>query len=918
MNAPRPLPASEPLSLCLDGLWEFRHESDAQWREARVPAPWQHLDGLHWSFGRGTYRRRIEVPAEWQDREIVLQFGAVSDMATVRVNGREVGRHQGAWLPFEIVLPPDLLEEENLLEVEAFLPDAHHGEDGNDFAEMPHGKMSWYGPQGGIWQSVHLIARNATHIRRLRLDPIWPSGRLEMRLGLSRPHDGTLAIEIAGPDGQTVHSETLHVSGDAVTHAVTLPSVEPWSPDSPALYRLRATLRGADGDIGSRTETFGFRSFEARDGLLLLNGEPFYLRGALDQDYYPDGFYTPPSLDLLEDQVRKAKALGLNLLRCHIKVPDPRYYDVADRLGILIWTEIPNIESFTPASMPRLKATMEGILDRDRNHPSIVIWTLVNEDWGTRLREVADQRRWIVEFFDWLKAEDPLRLVVDNSACFPNHHVKTDINDYHFYRTAVDRREEWEALTREFAGAASWTFSPQPEAQWTGKEPLVLSEFGVWGLPDPAKLREVEGKDPWWMPYGATWALGVALPQGIEARFHEIGLDQVFGSFTQFIEKVQWHQFMNLKWELEDIRSHAPIAGYVITEFTDVHWEGNGLMDMARNPRVFAQALAHVNTDVVIAPGLRHHAARSGQDIHLDLKVATGGETIPEGARLDWRLGGESGTVALPPTGPMEVAGANLTLRAPRVEAAEMASLEFSVLAPDGRVISENREALALYPERSGPARRVRLRADRQLVGERLLVLGHDEVEAPDAELFVTDLLDAARVEAIHAGARYLQIVEHGQRRLRDDTSPRDGPMTIQIEDAPGGTRSEPYFSFPGYGLHNRHNTVWRGDWVGNFPWLRRDGAFAHIPGGPLLDMSFARVIPHQVLSHMRSWEFRGRVHSGTVVGWVHRPAAFIVEKRLGKGKLVISTFRLMRDAFDADPTATALWDGLVDLALAP
>jgi hypothetical protein len=179
-------------------------------------------------------------------------------------------------------------------------------------------------------------------------------------------------------------------------------------------------------------------------------------------------------------------------------------------------------------------------------------------------------------------------------------------------------------------------------------------------------------------------------------------------------------------------------------------------------------------------------------------------------------------------------------------------------------------------------------------------------------------VLDGPRVEAIHAGARYLQVVDRGQRRLRDDTSPRDGPMTIQIEDAPGGTRSEAYFSFPGYALQNRHGTIWRGDWVGNFPWLRRDGAFRHIPGGPLLDMSFARVIPHQVLTHQRSWEFRGRVHSGTVVGWVHRPAAFVIEKRLGKGKLVISTFRLMRDAFDADPVATALWDGLIDLALAP
>ncbi|TNC65023.1 glycoside hydrolase family 2 protein [Rubellimicrobium roseum] len=914
-----PLSAATALrgDLSLDGTWEFRHESDAAWREAPVPAPWQVLPGLHWSFGRATYRRRFALPQGWRDREVALHFGAVSEVATVRVNGREIGRHEGGYLPFELVIPPDLLEEDNLLEVEAVLPDAHDHEPGLNFAEVPHGKQSWYGPQGGIWQSVRLVARHATHIRALRLDPHWPDGRLEMRLTLSQAVQGMVAIEVLDSSGHALHSETLHLDADRLTHAVTLPRVEPWSPDSPALYTFRATLRAGDEALDSCEERFGFRRFEARDGIFYLNDQPLYMRGALDQDYYPDGFGTPPSLELLEDQVRKAKAMGLNLLRCHIKVPDPRYYEVADRLGMLIWTEIPNVETFTPSSAPRLRATMEGILARDRNHPSIVIWTLINEDWGTRLREVGEQRRWLVDLFDWLKAEDPLRLVVDNSACFPNYHVKTDINDFHYYRTALDRREEWEALSREFAGAADWTFSHQPEAEWTKKEPLVVSEFGVWGLPDPANLKE-DGKEPWWMPYGATWAVGVALPTGIEARFHELGLDQVFGSFTQFIEKVQWHQFMNLKYEIEDIRSHAPIAGYVVTEFTDVHWEGNGLMDMARNPRVFAKALSHVNADVVIAPGLRHHAARSGQEIHLDLKVATGGETLPDGARLEWRLNGENGTVALPMTAPMEVTGATLALHTPRVERAEMAALEFRLLAPDGRLISENREALALYPERAAPARQVRFRTDRPLVGERLLVLGHREVEAEDAELFVTDTLDGPRVEAIHAGAHYLQIVEHGQRRLRDDTSPRDGPMTVQIEDAPGGTRSEPYFSFPGYALQNRHNTIWRGDWVGNFPWLRRDGVFAHLPGGPLLDLSFSRVIPHQVLTHQRSWEFRGRVHAGTVVGWVHRPAAFVIEKRLGRGKLVISTFRLMRDAFDADPTATALWDGLIDLALRP
>jgi len=159
--------------------------------------------------------------------------------------------------------------------------------------------------------------------------------------------------------------------------------VSAWGPDHPALYRIELRLLVGTVAVDSWSESFGFRSIETRDGKLLLNGEPLYLRGALDQDYYPEGICTPPSVAFLEDQLSKAKALGLNCLRCHIKVPDPRYYEVADRLGMLVWTEIPNVETFTPRSAARLRSTMEGILARDGHHPSIVIWTLINEDWGS-------------------------------------------------------------------------------------------------------------------------------------------------------------------------------------------------------------------------------------------------------------------------------------------------------------------------------------------------------------------------------------------------------------------------------------------------------------------------------------------------------------------------------------------------------
>lgn len=898
----------------LDGIWNFQHESQVSATKIRVPGHWQaQFAELAVAFGRATYSRDLELPAVTSDHDLVLCFGAVSDTAIVRLNGEEIGRHEGGYLPFEVHLPK-VEAGTYRLEVHTFLPDGNRA-DAADFAEIPHGKQSWYGPQAGIWQSVQLERRNRCHISALRLDPLWAERKLVVELSLSQVVNGKVRLEVLDPDGHAVNVSELDVDYVTVRHEVQLPEVKAWSPESPALYQLRATLADTALEFDRRLETFGFRQIEAKDGMLWLNGQPLYLRGALDQDYYPDGFGAPPSLELLEDQARKAKAMGLNCLRCHIKVPDPRYYEVADRLGLLIWTEIPNIETFTPASAARLKSTMEGILARDRNHPSIVIWTIINEDWGTRLREVAEQREWLSAMVDWLRLEDPLRLVVDNSACFPNWHVKTDINDYHYYRTATDRREEWDALNEEFAAGADWTFGSGEGISRTGKEPLIVSEFGVWGLPQPELLRE-NGRDPWWMAYGATWADGVALPQGIEQRFQELGLHQVFGSFTSFIDQVQWHQWMNLKHEIEVMRRYSTIAGYVITEFTDVHWEGNGLLDMNRNPRAFVPAMPKVNADIVISPGLSRHAVRAGETVTFDVSVATGGVGLPAGCTLAWTFGGDEVRELLPAVGCMQVHKSVFSGVIQGGDPTSLVKAEFNLTTPDGTLLAQNDETISIYGARTPPAMSVA--TDDQTLAERLAALGFDVTDISNAQVFVTHQLDASRVEDIHAGLKVLQLVDKEPGRLRDDLAPRDGPMTMQIEDHIGGMQSGSYFTFPGYQLVNRHRSIWRGDWVGNFSWLRRDGVFSHIPGGPMFDLSFTDVVPHQLMVGFRPWEFQGRVHAGVVVGWVHKPAAFLIEKRLGRGKLVATTFRVNSRRADGDPVATALYDGLLQLATSP
>ena len=904
--------------ISLDGPWTFSHEGGA-WRSIPVPGPWQAaFDDLREASGVALYRRDFAVPQGWRGRQVAVRFGAVSYLAEVTVNGRLLGSHEGGDLPFEMVLPPDLLLADNRLEVRVTLPDGDTASyPDHPFAEIPHGKQSWYGPLGGLWQSVVLEARDRRHIKACRIRPDLSSGRVALNVDLSTRFWGVIEASISGPDGERVAAVDAATAGTRIDLEALVAGVRAWSPDQPNLYRLDVKLIADGICIDTWSEAFGFRTIEARDGRLWLNGTPIYLRGALDQDYYPEGICTPPSLGFLEMQLRKAKALGLNCLRCHIKVPDPRYYAVADRLGMLIWTEIPNVETFSARSAARLRATLDGILARDGNHPSIIIWTLINEDWGTRLREAPDQRAWLSETFDWLKTADPTRLVVDNSPCAPNFHLRTDINDYHYYRSLPERRDEWDAITNEFAAGADWTFEPSAVGR-TGREPLIVSEFGAWGLPQPADLKGADGKDPWWLDRGTLWAEGAAGPRGIEARFHTFRLDRVFGSLSAFIDAAQWHQFATLKYQIESLRERPSIAGYVVTEFTDVHWEANGLMDLNRNDRVFHARLPEVNADIVVIAKLDRWAYWCGESLDIDCKVACGGRSLPAGCSIEWRLGddGARGSLPVPEAGVLDVLGGmRLAVVLPDADHACMLDVHVRLVDGSGREIAANRVSVAVHPRRDHASTRPVLAAGTPDLAAYLSALGYPVVEAADADILVTTRLDAAGVERIRTGTRVLLLAGGRTGALRDDEPPREPPYRSIVDDKPG-VPSASYFSFPGVGLAEREGTIWRGDWIGNFSWLKRQGPFATIPGGPMLDLTFDRVAPRAVITgHLRPWEFDGRVVGGVVVGWLHHPAATIYKKSFGAGHLVATTFRLMQDDPGRDPTAARLLDALIDLA---
>lgn len=904
--------------LSLDGAWDFQFDPEASlspermtaWRAADVPMPWQAaFEDLRGVTGTAWYCRTFDVPADWAGHAVILHFGAVAYYAEIWLNGNRVGEHEGSYLPFEFEVSSGLaMDAPNQLLVRAVAPsDDPQRYPAFRFSEIPHGKQSWYGPIGGIWQSVWLERRDHVHVRAVRLYPDLNTGVVQVLAELaSGAPDGCLVeLRIAAPDGEVLLTHVVPVSAgdDLVCASLQVTQPQPWSPDHPHLYSVQIMLACGGERFDMVTESFGFRTIDRRQGRLYLNGEPLYLRGALDQDYYADTICTPPSTAFLEDQFRRAKALGLNCVRCHMKVGDPRYLEAADRVGMLVWADLPNTGRFTDASAQRLRETLHGMLDRDRNHPSIIIWTIINENWGTDLVFDEEHRAWLKETYSWLAKADPTRLIIDNSACWPNYHLQTDVNDFHIYRAMPDHRTQWDETITEFVRDPDWAFCPEDKTV-SGDEPRIVSEFGNWGLSDTDCYLDKTGEEPWWFETGGDWGDGAGYIHGVKDRFRIWHLDQVFDSWPAFVEATQWQQFEALKYEIESMRRQPAIAGYVITELTDVHWEANGLLDMRRRPKVFADKLAAVNADTVVIPVIDRTAYWSAEPVWLDVYVAHGAGPVLEGARVEWALTGSdrAGRVTVPPMQAGQVKHLErIGLHLPEVQSSERRRLNLVLRSGGGAVIAENHITIDILPGRGAePHQGLALSTSDSSLWEYLSALGYRmTADRQAAALVVARALDAQLTSYVRRGGRLLLLADS-----------RGG-----IEPClPGLHVIEPCFPFAR--LEARQDTLWQGDWISTFTWLRRHGPFARLPGGPLLERGFERVIPEFVLAGLRPQDFEARVHAGLVVGWVHKPAAVIAERPYGRGQAVISTFRLTTDPPGADPIATLLMDALIESSL--
>jgi hypothetical protein len=637
-----------------------------------------------------------------------------------------------------------------------------------------------------------------------------------------------------------------------------------------------------------------------------------YLRGALDQDYYPHTLYTPFGDAELDDQFAKAKHMGLNCLRTHIKIADPRYYAAADRAGLLIRTELPNWENLTEAVKRRARATLAGMVERDWNHPAIIIWTIVNESWGVDLAVNAEHRAWLAETYAYLKQLDPHRLVVGNSPCFGNFHVITDIEDFHNYYAIPDHYREWRDWVRTFAGRPPWTFAhayqnidswreylgdpwnprprtPAPEARRRGDEPMLVSEFGNWGLPDVARLRECYGgKEPWWFETGIEWGGGAVYPHGVEQRFKALYLDRVFPTLSDLSAASQRMQFTALKYQIEQMRRYPSIVGYIITEFTDVHWESNGLLDICRNPKTFYDLIGCLNTTDVIVPDAERVVYWEGEQCEVGLVLS---HFLPDellGGRLEWQIdlwpeiGGAFEHIRAVPA--QAIAIGTIAFEVPPLAQSVRVRLELRLFDTSGQLVASNHQELYAFPRAAAALPDTIVWAPGALA-EPLRGLGYrlaDEIASADVAV-VDTITDDVR-SYLQKGGRVLWL---------DASSETSQTWLGKLAVAP------------------RKGHSWQGDWASSMSWIRQDRMFKDIPTGGLVDFAFADLTPEHVIVGLKTRDFAADVHAGLFVGWVHHGVALVAERRLGAGRLLASTFRL-RDRLHANPVAQIMLKDMI------
>ncbi|THH39656.1 glycoside hydrolase family 2 protein [Neolewinella litorea] len=581
----------------LNGSWDYAIRPVA---ESRTPTRWDgkilvpfavesQLSGVKKLVGEDNhlwYRRTFTPPRLADGERLLLHFGAVDFRATVYVNGRVVGGHEGGYVPFSFDVTP-YLKGRGAQELTVRVWDP------TDAGLQPRGKQVnepggiFYTPVTGIWQTVWLEVVPGDHLTDLRITPNVDEGAVDVQLLTSSlQRDLTARVRLTQADGREVSVRELPLVAGATSTAVRLPLPDArlWTPEDPYLYTLELVLTDRNGGVVDRVESYvGMRKVSlGKDAnghtVILLNDLPYFQFGPLDQGWWPDGLYTAPTPEAMVFDIEMTKKWGFNMLRKHVKTEPATFYHACDTLGVLVWQDMPSgyIHDSTFVAPEAVRDARQPLADRlhfEReyremidalyNFPSIVFWVPFNEGWGQ-----YDTER----IADWTRAYDPTRLVDAPSGW--TDRGAGDVYDAHLYPgPGMEAPEEDRAS--------------------------VLGEFGGLGLVVPEHL--------WWDK--RNW--------GYQSYTNQ---EELNAGFRSLIEA------------LYGLRARG-LAAAIYTQTTDVEGEVNGLMtydrevmklDTALSPALFAPLYAPAPRNRTLLPTsetepqLWRMATASGEDLLVE------------------------------------------------------------------------------------------------------------------------------------------------------------------------------------------------------------------------------------------------------------------------------------------------------------
>jgi beta-galactosidase/beta-glucuronidase len=566
----------------LNGEWEFAFDDNNEgiqqgWHDGRtlpqriiVPFAYQtNLSGVNdknihecvW------YARSFQLPDDWGYGDLLLNFGAVDYAASVWVNGLEVGHNRGGHVPFQFDIAPYIRQGLNRLTVRV--------EDAQD-PKQPRGKQSYTGlPHAidyycttGIWQTVWLEPVPSIRIEELKIITHAQRNIVELTVFLHAPSAAwRIEVEVTEQGKRVAYAEdfTAVATGRLV---FSIPYAKLWSPESPHLYDLRIRLYQGDELLDEVTSYVGLRGIRLLDGRFLINGDPTYLKMVLDQGYWPDGYLTAPSDEAFQTDIGWIKMFGFNGVRKHQKIEDPRWLYWCDRLGLLVWEEMPNAREWSPESEDALSAEWRNAVIRDHNHPCIIAWVPVNESMG--FPELAQQHAGQYSFIERMvrvtRRLDASRPIVDNDGW--EHTDITDVCAIHDYTASG---KELQARYEE-----ATTGGRLPPTVWINEKPLFARGSKYRG--QPIVLSEVGGF--------------LTAPPELSVEDRDM-LYQFYGSVETSSELLEKYRDL-----MAGIASLKFLAGFCYTQLTDIEQELNGLLTFERIPKVSAELVAEIHREL--------------------------------------------------------------------------------------------------------------------------------------------------------------------------------------------------------------------------------------------------------------------------------------------------------------------------------